>query len=68
MFVIVCLSLFLLLLSLFSLVPVSGQNSIFNGTDAAATTAAVELIKRTIIMLLLLTLKIVYYSRELSVQ
>ena len=68
MFVIVCLSLFLLLLSLFSLVPVSGQNFIFNGTDAAATTAAVELIKRTIIMLLLLTLKIVYYSRELSVQ
>ena len=68
MFVIVCLSLFLLLLSLFSLVSIPGQNSIFNGKDAAATTAAVELIIRTIIMLLLLTLKIVYYSRELSVQ
>ena len=43
-------------------------NSIFSSKDAAVTTAAVELIIRTIIVLLLLTLKITYYSRELSIQ
>ena len=68
MFVFVCLSLLLLLFSLFSWVSISGQNSISNSKDAAVTTAAVELIIGIIIMLLLLTLKVVYYSRELSVQ
>ena len=68
MFVFVYLSLIFLLLSLFSLVSISGQSSIFSSKDAAATTAAGELIIRTIIMLLLLTLKIVYDSREFSVQ
>ena len=60
MFVFVCLSLLLLLLSLFSLVSISGQNSVFSSKDPAATTTAVGLIIRTIIMLLLLTLKIAY--------
>ena len=36
--------------------------------DTTAATDDVELIIRTIIVLLLLTLKIVYYSQELSVQ
>ena len=67
MFIFVCLSLLLLLLSRFSLFTISGQNSIFCSKDAAATIAAVGLIKRTI-MMLLWTLRIVYYSRELSVQ
>ena len=62
MFVFVCFSLLLLLLSLFSLVFISGQNFISSSKDVAASTAVVELIIRTI------TLTIVYYSRELPVQ
>ena len=62
MFVFVCFSLLLLLLSLFSLVFISGQNFISSSTAVAASTAVVELIIRTIL------LTIVYYSRELPIQ
>ena len=51
----------------FSFVFISGQNFSFSSKDAAVTTAAVELNIRTIIVLLLLTLKTICYSRELSV-
>ena len=54
MFVFVCFLLFLLLLSFFSLVFISGQNFISSLKDVAASTAVVELIKKTI------TLTIVY--------
>ena len=68
MFVFVCFSLLLLFLSLFSLVYISGQNFISSSKDAAGTTAVVELTIRTITVSFLLTLAIIYYSRELSVQ
>ena len=68
MFVFICLKLLLLLLSLFSFVFISGQNFISNSKDAAATTAADELIIGIISVLLLLKLKILYYSRELSLR
>ena len=68
MFVFVCFSLLLLFLSLFSLVYISGQNFISGSKDAAGTTAVVELTIRTITVSFLLTLAIIYYSRELSVQ
>ena len=48
MFVFVCFSLLSLLLSLFSLVFISGQNFISSSKDVAASTAVVELIIRTI--------------------
>ena len=51
-----------------SLVFISGQNFIPTSKDVAATTAVVELIMRTVTVLMLLTLKIVYYSRNLPVQ
>ena len=53
---------------LFSFVFISGQNFSSRSKDTAVTTAAVELNMRTIIMLLLLTLKVLYYSWELSIQ
>ena len=68
MFVFVFFSLLLLLLSLFSLVFISGQNFIFSSKDAAASTAVVELIIRKITVSLLLALTIVYCSLELPVQ
>ena len=68
MFVFVCFSLLLRFLSLFSLVYISGQNFISNSKDAAGTTAVVELTIRTITVSFLLTLAIIHYSRELSVQ
>ena len=68
MFAFVCLTLLLPLLSIYSFVSISGQNAIFSCKDTAATTIAVKLFIRTIIMLLLLTLKILFYSRELSLQ
>ena len=61
-FLFVFFSLLLLLLSLFSLVFISGQNFITSSKNVAASTAVVELIIRTI------TLTIVCYSRELPVQ
>ena len=66
MFVFVCLSLLFLLMSLFYLVSLPGQNIVSNDKDAAAVTAAVELNPRTTSVLL--TLKIVHFSLELSVQ
>ena len=66
MFVFVCLSLLFLLMSLFYLVSLPGQNIVSNDKDAAAVTAAVELNSRTTSVLL--TLKIVHFSLELSVQ
>ena len=60
----VCFSLLLLLMSLFSSVFISGQNFTSGSKDASATTAAAELIIRTITASLLLTLTIVYYSRN----
>ena len=66
MFVFVCLSLLFLLMSLFYLVSLPGQNIASNDKDAAAVTAAVELNSRTTSVLL--TLKIVHFSLELSVQ
>ena len=68
MFIFVCLFLLLLSFSLLTFVFISGQNVVSSSKDTATTTAAVELIKGTIIDLFYLTLKIVYYSRELSVQ
>ena len=63
-----CLLLFLLLLSLFSFVFISGQNVISISKDTAATAVVVDLIIRTKIVSLLLTSKIVYYLLELPVQ
>ena len=51
---------------LFSFVSISGQSFMSSSKDLTATTATVELIIRTVIVLL--TFKIVYYSRKLSVQ
>ena len=66
MFVFVPFSLLLLLLPLFfSLVLISGQSFTCTSNDAAAKTAAVELIIRRITVSLLLTLAIVYYSLDL---
>ena len=53
-------------MSLFYLVSLPGQNIVSNDKDAAAVTAAVELNSRTTSVLL--TLKIVHFSLELSVQ
>ena len=53
---------------LFSFVLISGQSFSSNSKYTAVKTATVVLNIRTIIVLLLLTLKIVYYSRELSIQ
>ena len=68
MFVFLCLSLLLLLLSLFSTVCIFGQNSFFSSKDAVSTIASVELIIRAVTMLLLLILEMVYYLRELTGQ
>ena len=57
-----CFLFLFLLLSLFSLIFISGQNFISGSKDVATSTAVVELIIRTI------TLTIVYYSRELPAQ
>ena len=57
MFVFVCFSLLLLLLSLCSLVFISGKSFISSSKDVAASTTVVELILRTI------TLAIVYFYR-----
>ena len=62
MFLFVSFSLYLLLLSLFSLVFISSQNFITSSKDVASSTAVVELIIRT------MALTIVYYSGELPVQ
>ena len=59
--VFVCFSLFWLLLSLFSLLFISGQNFISSSKDAATSAAVVELIVTKIIVSLLLTLAIVCY-------
>ena len=50
------------------MVSISAQNFISSSKDAVTTTVAVELIIRTVSVSLLLTLTIVYYSREFSVQ
>ena len=47
---------------------ISGQNFRSSSYDTAITTAAVELNITTVIVLLLLTSEIVYYSWELLVQ
>ena len=62
-----CLSLLLLLLSLFPLVSIFGRAFISSSKDVANTTAVVQLILKTISVSLLLTLKIAYYSRELPI-
>ena len=64
----VCLSLLFLLLSLFCLVPISGVSFISSNEDAAAAIVAVELNSRMMIVSLFLTLKIVHFSQELSIQ
>ena len=53
---------------LFSFVFIFGQNFSSNSKDTDFTTAAVELNIRTIIASLLLTLEIVHYLWELTVQ
>ena len=53
---------------LFSFVFIFGQNFSSNSKDTEFTAAAVELNIRTIIALLLLTLEIVHYLWELTVQ
>ena len=73
MFVVVfCLFLILLCFAvafiLFSFVFIFGQNFSSGSKGTDVTTAAVELNIRTIIASLLLTLEIVPYSREISVQ
>ena len=67
MFLFVYLSLLLLLLPLFSLIFISGQNFISSSKDAAAATAVVEPIISAISVSLLLTLKIVHYPWEFPV-
>ena len=64
----VCLSLLFLLLSLFCLVSISGVSFISSNEDAAAAIVAVELNSRMMIVSLFLTLKIVHFSQELSIQ
>ena len=64
----VFLSLLFLLLSLFCLVSISGVNFISSNEDAAAAIVAVELNSRMMIVSLFLTLKIVHFSQELSIQ
>ena len=64
MFVFVCFSLLLLLLSFFSLVFISGQNFISSSQDGAASTAVVELIIRKITVSLLLTLTLYIIHRN----
>ena len=59
--VFVCFLLFWLLLSLFSLLFISGQNFISSSKDVAASAAVVELIVRKITVSLLLTLAVVCY-------
>ena len=64
----VFLSLLFLLLSLFCLVSISGVNFVSSNEDAAAAIVAVGLNSRLMIVSLFLTLKIVHFSQELSIQ
>ena len=61
-------SVFSVAFILFSFVFIFGQNLSPNSKDTDVTTASVELNIRTIITSLLLTLEIVHYLRELTVQ
>ena len=61
-------SLLFLLLSLFYLVYISGVNFISSNEDTVVAIVAVELNSRTMSVSLFLTLKIVHFSQELSVQ
>ena len=61
-------SLLFLLSSLFYLVSISGVNFISSNEDTVVAIVAVELNSRTMSVSLFLTLKIVHFSQELSVQ
>ena len=67
-FLFVVLLCFAVAFILFSFVFIFGQNFSSNSKDTDVTTASVELNIRTIITSLLLTLEIVHYLRELTVQ
>ena len=63
MLVFACLLLLLVLLSLFSLVFISGQNFISSSKDTIATTTVAKLILRALVVSLLLTLKVVIFLK-----